>query len=351
MQDIVFFVDLCFFFVLVMVGSFFVVGCELGLIMVVVSKYFMLMEVWVGVLLVNCIMCCMMLMFEGELYLEYVCCIFDQIDELFELLGSFKCCLEGLLWVNVMLGFGCSYVVLVIFKFVMCYLQVLVQLQLLVMLLLLIEDSFDVCICFGELFDIWVVVWWLVFNVCLLCVLLDYFRCRGMLQMLYDLVKYNCVGICQGDEVYGVWKLFLGSGVLCKMEMVKICGNFIINDGEIVVKWVLDGYGIFMCVEWDICSYLEQGWLVQVLLVWQMFNVDIFVVYLQCQQLLMWVCSFVDFIVCELVEFLFKQCIIVLGKCQLCCVVFICFYFCVKIVVNFVYLFSYFFYDVQLSVC
>lgn len=136
-----------------------------------------------------------MLMFEGDVYFEYVCWIFDQMDEFGELFGSVKQWLKGLLCVNVMFGFGCSYVGLVILCFVVCYLEVLVQLQLLVMLLLFIDDVFDVCICFGELFDMCVVVWWFVLNCWLLCVVFVYFVWYGMFGMLYDLMWYNCIGI------------------------------------------------------------------------------------------------------------------------------------------------------------
>lgn len=70
-----------------------------------------------------------------------------------------------------------------------------------------------------------------------------------------------------------------GCGVVCYMEVVWINGNLMMNDGEIVVKWVFDGYGILMCVEWDLCDYFVDGWLVVVLLDYEMLSVDIYVVY------------------------------------------------------------------------
>lgn len=313
MQDTVLPADLRFFSVLAMAGSLSAAGRELGLTTAAVSKHLTLMEARAGVPLVNRTTRRMMLTPEGELYLEHARRILDQIDELSELLGSSKRRPEGLLRVNATLGFGRSHVAPVISRFVTRHPQVSVQLQLSVMPPPLTEDSFDVCIRFGEPPDTRVVARRLASNARLLCASPDYLRRRGMPQTPHDLAKHNCVGIRQGDEAYGVWKLSSGSGASRKTETVKIRGNLTTNDGEIAVKWALDGHGILMRAEWDIRSYLEQGRLVQVLPGWQTPNADIFAVYSQRQQLSTRVRSFVDFIARELAEPSPKPRITVLG--------------------------------------
>lgn len=314
MQDTVLPADLRFFSVLAMAGSLSAAGRELGLTTAAVSKHLTLMEARAGVPLVNRTTRRMMLTPEGELYLEHARRILDQIDELSELLGSSKRRPEGLLRVNATLGFGRSHLAPVISRFVTRHPQVSVQLQLSVMPPPLTEDSFDVCIRFGEPPDTRVVARRLASNARLLCASPDYLRRRGIPQTPHDLAKHNCVGIRQGDEAYGVWKLSSGSGVTRKTETVKIRGNLTTNDGEIAVKWALDGHGILMRAEWDIRSYLEQGRLVQVLPGWQTPNADIFAVYSQRQQLSTRVRSFVDFIARELAETSPKPRITVLGK-------------------------------------
>ncbi len=49
------------------------------------------------------------------------------------------------------------------------------------------------------------------------------------------------------------------------MEAVQINGTLTTNDGEIAVKWALEGHGILMRAECDIRQYLADGSLVLVL--------------------------------------------------------------------------------------
>lgn len=300
MQESVLPADLRFFSVLAMAGSLSAAARELGLTTAAVSKHLTQMETRAGVPLVNRTTRRMMLTPEGELYLEHARRILDQIDELSELLSSAKRRPEGLLRVNATLGFGRSHVAPVISRFVKRYPQVSVQLQLSVMPPPLTDDSFDVCIRFGEPPDTRVIARRLAANSRLLCASPAYLKRRGMPQTPHDLGKHNCVGIRQGDEAYGVWKLSSGTGAARKTEMVKIRGNLTTNDGEIAVKWALDGHGILMRAEWDVRSYLEAGRLVQVLPGWQTPNADIFAVYSQRQQMSTRIRSFVDFIASEL---------------------------------------------------
>ena len=302
MQDTVLPADLRFFSVLAMAGSLSAAAREMGLTTAAVSKHLAQMESRAGVPLVNRTTRRMMLTPEGELYLEHARRILDEIDELSELLGSSKRRPEGLLRVNATLGFGRSHVAPVISKFVGEHPQVSVQLQLSVMPPPLTDDSFDVCIRFGEPPDTRVVARRLAANARLLCATPDYLKKRGMPITPHDLTKHNCVGIRQGDEAYGVWRLSSGSGTARKTETVKIRGNLTTNDGEIAVKWALDGHGILMRAEWDIRPYLEDGRLVQVLPGWQTPNADIFAVYSQRHQMSNRIRSFVDFIARELAD-------------------------------------------------
>ncbi|KAF1037483.1 MAG: HTH-type transcriptional regulator DmlR [Herbaspirillum frisingense] len=301
MQDTVLPSDLRFFSVLAMAGSLSAAARELGLTTAAVSKHLTQMESRAGVPLVNRTTRRMMLTPEGELYLEHARRILDEIDELSELLGSSKRRPEGLLRVNATLGFGRSHVAPVISKFVGEHPQVSVQLQLSVMPPLT-DDSFDVCIRFGELPDTRVVARRLAANARLLCAAPGYLNKRGTPVTPHDLTKHNCIGIRQGDEAYGVWRLSAGSGAARKTETVKIRGNLTTNDGEIAVKWALDGHGILMRAEWDIRPYLEDGRLVQVLPGWQTPNADIFAVYSQRHQMSNRIRSFVDFIARELAD-------------------------------------------------
>src|SRR6478752_6964278 len=257
--------DLSFFSTLAASGSLSAAARELGLTPAAVSKHLTQMERRAGVPLVNRTTRRMMLTPEGELYLEHARRILDEIDELAELLGSAKRSPKGLLRVNATLGFGRSHVAPAISRFVAKYPQVSVQLQLSVTPPPLTDDAFDVCIRFGEPPDTRVVARRLAGNRRLLCAAPSYIASHGLPMTPHDLTRHNCIGIRQGDEAYGVWRLTSGKGASRKTEAVRIKGNLTTNDGEIAVKWALEGHGILMRAEWDLEDYLADGRLVAVL--------------------------------------------------------------------------------------
>lgn len=115
-----------------------------------------------------------------------------------------------------------------------------------------------------------------------------------------DLTRHNCIGIRQGDEAYGVWRLTSGRGAARNTEAVRIKGNLTSNDGEIAVKWALDGHGILMRAEWDFKPYLADGSLVLVLPDHETPNANVFAVYSQRHPMSDRIRAFVDFIVLDL---------------------------------------------------
>ncbi|SAL56146.1 LysR substrate-binding domain-containing protein [Caballeronia humi] len=292
--------DLSFFSTLAAAESLSAAARELGLTPAAVSKRLTQMESRAGVAFVNRTTRRMMLTPEGELYLEHARRILDEIDELAELLGSAKRSPKGLLRVNATLGFGRSHVAPAISRFVAKFPQVSVQLQLSVTPPPLTDDAFDVCIRFGEPPDTRVIARRLAPNRRLLCASPAYISKRGMPATAHDLTKHNCIGIRQGDEAYGVWRLTTGRGASRKTEAVRIGGNLTTNDGEIAVKWALEGHGILMRAEWDIRQYLEDGQLVAVLPEYDTPNADIFAVYSQRHQMSNRIRAFVDFVALEL---------------------------------------------------
>jgi len=288
--------DLAFFSTLAVSGSLSAAARELGLTAAAVSKHLTQMEHRAGVPLVNRTTRRMMLTPEGELYLAHARRILDEIDELAELLGSAKENPKGLLRVNATLGFGRSHIAPAISRFVTKYPQVSVQLQLSVTPPPLTDDAFDVCIRFGEPPDTRVVARRLAANRRLLCAAPSYIASHGMPQTARDLTRHNCIGIRQGDEAYGIWRLTSGRGASRKTEAVRINGTLTTNDGEIAVKWALEGHGILMRAEWDLKQYLVDGSLVQVLPDHDTPNADIFAVYSQRHQMSSRIRAFVDFI-------------------------------------------------------
>ena len=289
-------VDLGFFSALASAGSLSAAARELGVTTPAVSKHLAQMESRLGVSLVNRTTRRMSLTPEGELYLEHARRILGELDDLEELLGVAKATPKGLLRVNATLGFGRSHVAPLISRFVRKYPQVEVQLQLSVDPPPLTDDSFDVCIRFGAPPDARVLARRIAPNRRLLCASPAYLAKHGIPKAPSELARHNCIGIRQGEQAYGVWRLASGRGRGADIEAVKTRGNLTTNDGEIAVNWALDGHGILMRAEWDIERFLRNGRLVQVLPQYYTPDADIHAVYPQRHQLAVRVRAFVDFV-------------------------------------------------------
>ena len=67
----------------------------------------------------------------------------------------------------------------------------------------------------------------------LLCAPPTYLAKHGMPKVPNDLTGHNCIGIRQGEEAYGVWRLTSGRGKTATTEAIKTRGNLTTNDGEI----------------------------------------------------------------------------------------------------------------------
>jgi len=292
--------DLGFFSALASAGSLSAAARELGVTTPAVSKHLALMETRLGLALVSRSTRRMSLTPEGELYLENARRILGEIDNMEQQLGVSKGVPKGLLRVNATLGFGRSHIAPLISRFARKHPQVEVQLQLSVNPPAISEDAFDVCIRFGAPPDARVIARRIASNRRLLCAAPTYLARHGTPKVPNDLARHNCLGIRQGEEAYGVWRLSSGRGKNATTEAVKTRGNLTTNDGEIAVNWALEGHGILMRAEWDIARYLGNGRLVQVLPQYTTPEADIHAVYPQRHQLAARVRAFVDFLALSL---------------------------------------------------
>jgi LysR family transcriptional activator of dmlA len=288
--------DLGFFSTLASAASLSAAARELGITTPAVSKHLAQMESRIGVLLVNRSTRRMGLTPEGEIYLENARRILAEIDGMGELLGVSRATPQGLLRVNATLGFGRSHVAPLISRFVRQHPQMQVQLHLSVNPPAVTEDLFDVCVRFGAPPDSRVIARNIGANRRLLCAAPAYLARHGTPKVPNDLTRHQCIGIRQGEEAYGVWRLSSGKGRNAKTEAVKTRGKLATNDGEIAVNWALDGHGIVMRAEWDIARHLRSGRLVQVLPQCFTPDADIYAVYPQRHQLAARVRAFVDFL-------------------------------------------------------
>jgi LysR family transcriptional activator of dmlA len=289
--------DLAFFSALAACGSLGAAGRRLGITTAAVSRRLSLMESRLGLALVARTTRRMSLTPEGELYLEHARRILDDLDDMTQILGGARSLPKGLLRVNATPGFGRHRVAAIVSRFVARYPQVDVQLQLTVDPPPLVENAFDVCVWIGEPPDARVVARRLAGNQRVLCAAPSYLAARGAPKTAKDLASHSCLVIRQGSEAYGVWRLINQKG---RAESVKIRGPLITNDGEVAVRWALDGLGILLRATWDIGPHLRSGRLVQVLPQYRTPGADIYAVYPQRHQMSARIRAFVEFLAAEL---------------------------------------------------
>lgn len=286
--------ELAFFSALVAAGGLSAAARNMGISTAAVSKRLAQMEARLGVTLVTRTTRRMLLTPEGELYLDHARRILADIEDMEELLIGAQVEPKGLLRVNASPGFGRSHVAPLISRFIRTYPEVKVQLLLTVNPPSFIDDACDVCIRFGRPPDARIIARRLAGNRRLLCASPHYLALHGTPQTPADLAQHVCIDIQQGGEAYGVWRLASGQG---SAGSVKVHGNLATNDGEVGVKWALDGLGVLMRAEWDILRYLQDGRLVQIMPEYQTPDADIYAVYAPRHQLSRRIRAFIDFAV------------------------------------------------------
>lgn len=286
--------DLGFFSVLCSAGSLSAAARELGITTAAVSKHLSQMEARMGKPLLTRTTRRMNLTPEGELYLDHARRILSAIDDLSELMGGTEGEVSGLLRVNATLGFGRMHIAPIISSFARQHPGLDLQLQLSVNPPALTEDAFDVCIRFGAPPDARVIARRIAPNRRILCASPGYLAASGTPKTPSDLTRHACIGIRQGEEAYGLWRLTQRRGRKHETQAVKTRGPLTTNDGEIAVSWALAGHGILMRAEWDVARYLQSGRLVQVLPEWDTPDADIYAVYPQRLQATARVRLFID---------------------------------------------------------
>ncbi len=282
--------DMQFFQVLVRTGSLSAAARELQVSTPAVSKRLAQLEARLGAPLLHRTTRRIALTVEGEAWLQHARRILAEIEAAEGEVRGTRAEPKGLLRVNATLGFGRSHVAPLIARFVQRYPEVEAQLQLSVNPPPLTEDAFDVCVRFGEPPDARVIARRLAPNRRLLCAAPAYLARCGVPRQPHELAQHSIIGIRQGDEAYGVWRLRAGK----RLETVKVRGPLSTNDGEIAVNWALAGHGIVLRAEWDVARYLRSGRLRQVLENWQPPPADIHAVYPERHQQSARVRAFVD---------------------------------------------------------
>ena len=274
-------------------GSFSQAARQLGVTTVAVSRNVQRLEGELGVRLLNRTTRRVSLTHEGEVYFENARRIIEEIEALESSLSRSRADPQGLLRVNAPLGFGRSYIAPLISNFAKRHPAVEVQLTLTDRPLVMADEAIDVGIRFGEVPDARLIARRIAANRRLICASRIYLEKHARPETPDDLARHRCLILRQNETAHGLWKFSRGT----KAFAVKVRGPLSSNDGEVVMKWALDGHGIVMRAEWDIAKYLRSGRLELLLKDYALPPADIYAVYPERHNLSAKVGAFIDFLI------------------------------------------------------
>ncbi|WP_350029535.1 LysR substrate-binding domain-containing protein [Caballeronia sp. GAWG2-1] len=257
------------------------------------TKRLGIMEKRLGAQLVNRTTRSISLTPEGETYLRYATQIVEKVREMEEAITGARTDPQGLLRINATLGFGRTTIAPLVSEFAKRFPQVEVQFEVTDRPVDLIEGAFDMAIRFGELPDSRLSARRIMSNRRFLCASPKYLERFGTPEKIEDLLQHRCIIHRQNDDAHGVWR-FIDED---HTEALKVRGALSSNDGDIVLRWALDGHGILIRSEWDLAKYVQSGRLEIVLPNAVLPSADLFVYYPRQRNQTARARAFIDFLV------------------------------------------------------
>lgn len=253
--------DLRLFCTVVRNSSFVVSAAELGVSPAYVSKRIAALEGMLHVSLLYRTTRKVRLTSDGETVYRWSQRMLEETGLMVEAISTAKSVPQGALRISASSGFGRKYVAPVLSEVALLYPALQIQLELFSRPVDIIGEGFDVDINFGVVPDSRLLVKNLAANQRILCAAPQYVQRMGAPQTIEELASHKCIAIRERNESFGVWRLDSGRGV----ESVKVTGPLSCNNGEIVLRWALDGHGIILRSQWDVESALAEGRLVRIL--------------------------------------------------------------------------------------
>ncbi len=267
--------ELEFFTILIKAGSLSAAALEMNLTPPAVSRRLAQLEERLGVRLLNRSTRHFNITPEGEIFLNRAIHIIEDIRTMELEVQNLRSNPRGLLKVHSTLGFGRRFVAKLISEFTRKYPEIEVQLLGEPKQPDPINGDFDIGIRFGVPNESNVIARKIMSNRRFVCASPEYLANNELIEKPSDLLKHNCIVLHQDEKTSSIWRFKKDE----ESESVKVKGNLSSNDGEIVVNWAVDGFGVLVRAEWDVQKYLQSGKLVRVLTDYELPQADVYVVY------------------------------------------------------------------------
>lgn len=253
--------DLKVFIAVARRSSFAAAAAELGVSPAYVTKRVRVLESQLDVRLFHRSTRRVVISEDGERVYGWAKKILENIDHLYDEVAMTREKPRGRLRICSSFGFGRNIVAPAIAGLVSQYPDIEVRFEVFDHLIDIASEGFDIDIRVGDEIASDMVAKRLASNHRVLCAAPEYLKRRGYPRSLGDLAGHDCLVIKERDLQFGVWSLHNGR----QEETVKVTGPLSSNNGEIVLRWALQGRGIALRSIWDAQPFIERGELIRVL--------------------------------------------------------------------------------------
>ncbi len=198
---------------------------------------------------------------EGEQYAAGALSILQQKTDLEEGVSQKYGDLQGRIAVHSTIGLGRIHIAPLLGEFVREHPRISIDLELSALPLNIAGTSFDLGIRVGSLQDSRLKSRRLAESRRVVCAAPQYLDSVGRPKTVAELEQHNCIILRQEHSDYAVWRF----GTERREQQVRVNGNMVSDDGEVVTGWCLQGLGLIMRSSWHVNPMLRQGLLQQVL--------------------------------------------------------------------------------------
>lgn len=257
--------DLRVFTAVVLKSSFSAAAKDLGASPAYISKRIKVLEDQLGTQLLHRTTRQVALTEDGERVYRWAQRILDDLDQLLQEVGGTRAQPRGVLRVCSSFGFGRQQVAPALGELTARYPKLQVRLDLFDRLVDVAAEGFDLDVRVGDDIAPHLIARRLAHNHRILCAAPAYLAQHGTPRSLDELKAHACLAIKERDHPFGVWRL-QSEG---REQVVKVQGPLSSNDGEVALRWALDGRGILLRSMWQVAPLLASGALVPVLPGWE----------------------------------------------------------------------------------
>lgn len=228
---------------------------------------------------------------EGSAFLEDCQRILAELESAEAAVSERSAKASGQLVITAPAGFGRQHIAPLVPSFLAEHRDVNLVLHLNDRVVDLIDEGIDVAIRIAELSDSNLIGVKLAANKRVVVASPAYLKRHGTPLTLDDLNRHNCLAFSSEGSQRG-W-VFRHDG---KNVTLKVGGNMVCNDGEVLHHWALAGKGLAWRSMWEVGAAIEAGELVTVLDDYASPGNDIYALFTQRRHLPLRIRAFVDFL-------------------------------------------------------